>query len=236
LIALFIAGILVHVVIPEIIGVQIWDYHLLSLFHAQFLVGVVIFMLQDRIAAFNYRVLILAALLSFVGVCGIYQYFFGMKALGEPDAAGFAGIMRVLGFGLASAFLISGLIAAERQGSFSRGAVLWSACVSALVLIGNASYGLYLSHSITYGVIGKLYGMVGVPNLLLFPALAMAVLSAVLVAVLWHLLVEQPFLKWIHTPSNRLGPEYAVSILSSGRGADWARWKKGWHPLHRVRP
>jgi hypothetical protein len=61
LIALFVAGILVHAVIPDIFGIQIWDYHLLSLFHAQFLIGVAIFMLRERIAALNYGVLILAA-------------------------------------------------------------------------------------------------------------------------------------------------------------------------------
>lgn len=107
-----------------------------------------------------------------------------------------AGLMAVAGpvgealFSLASAGIVAGLATAERRGMLHVGRVG--------ALLGDASYSLYLIHSVVIGLAARSLAALGlvraIPPYGVFTLVAAA---AVLVGLGLHLLVERPLLRWL---------------------------------------
>jgi exopolysaccharide production protein ExoZ len=192
------AGVIVHVVIPGVTGIDPWDYHLFSLYHFEFAAGIAVFMMKDRLA--NVNVLMLAAFgaLTFLATGMATELVPGPAQNVEVARAGVSGLVSVLGYSVASAAILSGLVGAEAQGRFKRGSNIWSSFVTALVLIGNASYALYLVQPLAYGLIGKAYRATHVDAAFLVPALAAALGATLIIGTSWYLLAERPFLRAAH--------------------------------------
>lgn len=70
---------------------------------------------------------------------------------------------------------------------------------AALMLLGNASYAIYLWHEIPQRVLGRLIGSIGLagPDLR-WAAIGLIVGSGIVLGVLVHLFVEKPMLRWIN--------------------------------------
>ncbi|WP_082738013.1 MULTISPECIES: acyltransferase family protein [unclassified Sphingomonas] len=68
-----------------------------------------------------------------------------------------------------------------------------------LMLLGNASYAIYLWHEIPQRVLGRLIGSVGLAGPeLRWAAMALIIVSGVVLGVLVYLFVEKPLLRWIN--------------------------------------
>ena len=175
-----------------------FDAHLFSLYHAEFLAGVWVFGTRHAQARFGWRTSLAAGALLVLAVSALVARL-SLAADGslhvETQATGLIGVVRVLGYGAASALLLRGLLACERSGALSAQP---SALQRLLRRIGDASYVLYLSHFFVYSGLAKLYAALGVPDALAAPALALAAAAAVAFALCVHELVERPLLRAIH--------------------------------------
>ncbi len=102
-----------------------------------------------------------------------------------------------LAYGAASCTIILGLVAAERQGRLNVG--------RGMVLLGAASYSIYLVHTILLGLTTRALtaaGAVGrVPG---WTVMAAACLVAVVAGILFHLLVERPATRAAQRLTTRL--------------------------------
>jgi exopolysaccharide production protein ExoZ len=99
--------------------------------------------------------------------------------------------MLTLLYGLASAFVIVGVVKAEDRGTVWGGQTAWQ-------VLGGASYALYLLHYPFISLVIKLMirlGLHGAAGALL--AFSVAVSASVAVAVLFHLRVERPMLRML---------------------------------------
>ena len=90
-----------------------------------------------------------------------------------------------LAYGLASAVLIVGIAQAERAGHLHIG--------RALILLGAASYSIYLVHLPLLGYVARVLAMAGLMTRLPgWCIMAIAVALAVVAGIAFHLLVERP--------------------------------------------
>jgi exopolysaccharide production protein ExoZ len=189
------AGVIAHVVIPRMTGSDLWDFHLFSLYHFEFAVGIAVFLMKDRLASLN------PLLMTTLGVLGFVATGIGNELVAGPEDhielphTGLARLASTLGYAAASGFVLSGFLAAEARGYFKAGPRLWASFVAALILIGNASYALYLIQPLAYGLIGKAYRAASVDAVLLAPALAAAISATLIAGTLWFVLIERPFLR-----------------------------------------
>jgi peptidoglycan/LPS O-acetylase OafA/YrhL len=103
-----------------------------------------------------------------------------------------AGAMSQLLFALASVGLVVGLASAERQGRLHVGA--------AGAFLGNASYSIYLIHTIVIGLAARVLGSLGLvktlPSAVVFILVALAAVAG---GAALHVLVEQPLLRLLGT-------------------------------------
>lgn len=188
---LWLVGVVLHVIIPTQKGSPPpWDWHLFSLFHIEFLAGVMLYRLRHLIAQMNWRLLIPLGALAFpIGSVALYAIYNADHVPTQPE--GVAGLARVLIFGAASTVMISGLLALEAQ----RPAVTRTWLANLGDLIGNASYALYLSHSILLAILGVIIAHLKLDLIFLWPASVFSWTACIIAAIYWYYLVEKPTLK-----------------------------------------
>ena len=109
-------------------------------------------------------------------------------AAGLAEDAGFVpaqGLIGRLAYGLSSACLIAGIATAERRGRLRVG--------PALVLLGAASYSIYLVHDIVLGYAARLLAMAGVMGRVPgWFAMVLVTLAAVAAGLAFHWWIERP--------------------------------------------
>jgi len=148
----------------------------------EFAIGIGIFLLTERTGALR----------AVSGRAGLALAALGLALLpamplltsDDPDA--YQSIARVLCSGLPAGAIILGLVAAERRGLAIRS--------NAVLLLGAASYAIYLLHPITVGQLLQLPPAAPPRNWLYCLA---AVAVTVGLAVAFHLWVEAPLLRWM---------------------------------------
>jgi len=109
---------------------------------------------------------------------------------------------QIVGYGLGSSLLLMGLVELERRERFKAGRLV--------VLVGQASYAIYLTHMLTLTALTKVVAYMRVseyvPGSIAFIVLAT---TAVVVGVIMHLVIERPLTNWVRlkmTPSPALAP------------------------------
>jgi exopolysaccharide production protein ExoZ len=178
--ALFVVGVWLNS-LPN----QVWDWHLFSLFHVQFLLGVVLYEYRHLLARFNGFLLLTTGVLAFPATQYVLDSFLGGARYG-----GVSGLWRAMGFGLSSVFFLGGLLRLEER--------LRSRVFSPLIRLGDASFVLYLCHPVILSGLGRFYGRARVGEPLLFPAMLAALGVSVVFAILFHKWCERPMLDWLH--------------------------------------
>ena len=197
-------GIGIHVIIPSITGGKpAWDYDLFSLYHFQFAAGIAVFLLKDRLVKANPFLLFVGGVVGFCATHFITRLMPGPIENIETWRAGVSGLVSVLGYAASSAAIIAGLLGAEVRGLFRGGHRTWLFFVWGLVLVGNASYALYLMQPLAYGVIGKVFGALNVDVAMMIPALMATVAATLIAGGLWYTFIERPFL---HMAQRALTP------------------------------
>lgn len=114
--------------------------------------------------------------------------------LAEPyDGRETAGMLWRLGYGVSAAAMIVGAARLEAAGRI--------ATPAAMLLLGEASYSIYLTHYPVLIGLGKLAVHIPAPGWLLFPLIGAATLAC---GIAFHLIAEKPLLRW--AGSRRLKP------------------------------
>ena len=145
--ALSIASVTVHLVAPHYVE-NGRDLHLLSLYHLQFFVGVALYKHRATIARLRSKAALISGLLLFPVTGAVLQLLYQSIVPAQPD--GWMGIIRVSLWGLSSALVLTGLLAWEN----CRPTAYRTKLALAFAAIGDASYTLYLSHPITFALVG----------------------------------------------------------------------------------
>jgi len=97
---------------------------------------------------------------------------------------------QILAYGTAASFILVGLVQLERSGRLRVPAFL--------VLVGNASYSIYLTHLMSLSVASKLFGGLHAKSLLAAQSEYIGLVAfAIIVGLIAYWLVERPVLKWL---------------------------------------
>jgi len=162
--------------------VDFWDFHILSLYMAQFTIGACIYRYWSQAESDGWIVpAVIGAL--FLGV-GILFAESGEINREQP--------LRVLAFGGAyGLFLLALLNREKRLRAVGRMPLTRDWCVQ----IGDASYSIYLSHPFVLATIGKLFFHLELSPALGWVMVLMAGGVTVLVGMAIHLLLEKPIIE-----------------------------------------
>lgn len=163
-------------------GVQFWDYHILSLYMIQFTIGAFIYRFWKQAEVLGWKVpLLLSAL--FLGL-GMRYAESGLINEELPE--------RVLTFGFAYGMLLLAVLNLEKS---QRDAGRQWTKRDWMVLCGDASYSIYLSHPFVLAMFGKLYPYLHLPSGLAFVLVILSGLATVAVGMLIHIFLEKPVIE-----------------------------------------
>lgn len=193
LLTLTLGGLALYLVPPSD---RIWDWKLLSLFNFQFALGVLLYRIHGRGANTLAGPLLIAGALIFIVTSAICASYLPTDREVPVVTRGIFGVVRAFGFGSGAFLIIWGALKLELGGLPARMHVgLMGQTGKALLLIGDASFVLYLIHNIAYEVVAIATG--GVPVTIAFVPIAIATIVVVLlVGVAVHLIAEKPFVRW----------------------------------------
>ncbi|MBI1906981.1 MAG: acyltransferase [Rhodocyclales bacterium] len=163
-------------------GVDFWDYHFLSLYMAQFAMGALVYRYWEQTARLGWRLPLAAAAVLFA--LGVAYCESGAINMEQP--------LRVLTFGGAYSALLLGLLNREKQ---QRAIGCEPDKRDALVLIGDASYSLYLSHPFVLAAFGKAFVYFDPPAWSALPWLMVAAVTTLVVGYLVHVFLERPLIE-----------------------------------------
>lgn len=163
---------------------NVWDWHFLSLYMVQFLIGALIFQYRGALRCLKTAAPIAAGLVLFLSGAALVT----TSPLNEET------LPRVVLFGLAYGLMLIGAVNKEYTLREAVGDAYLPARRPFIVLIGDASYSVYLAHPFLLSICGKILGALdfGAPMALV----GIAVMSVVTVGggILIHILVERPML------------------------------------------
>lgn len=162
-------------------GVDVWDWHLGSLFMLQFAMGAFVFKWRDHVARLGWKWPLVACALLLAGG-GIW---------GHPGSINQETLGRVLFFGGSYTAL---LVAALNHEASLRARQAMPTHRDFLVRVGDASYSIYLSHPFTLATCGKV--LVWLDPQGLSQWLVVGLLGVVVLAVghAVHAVLEQPII------------------------------------------
>ncbi|SEM87031.1 Peptidoglycan/LPS O-acetylase OafA/YrhL, contains acyltransferase and SGNH-hydrolase domains [Pseudomonas sp. ok272] len=163
-------------------GFDFWDYHLFSLFIIQFTIGVGVFKIYERARAWG----VWPPFLAGCGFLLLASIFADSGLLNREQP------IRVLSFGLAyGAFMLAGLTLEwqRRSNGYAPKHRDW------MVLIGDASYAIYLTHPFVLASFGKLFRVVSVTPLGAAGVVILAGLTTIGVGYAVHVLLEKPVIE-----------------------------------------
>lgn len=180
-------SIAVHLVMPSLVDGGITG-HLLSLYHLQFFAGVALFKWQDKVTQRPWAPMLVCGLLLLPVAAAMLHLLYASAVPQQP--LGWIGLLRVALWGSGGVLIIGGLLALESQ----RSDVMQSAVAKAMILIGGASYALYLSHPVVIDLLGLVlwdYWPSGQA-----PALAsvVAIAAALGLSLVFYRWVEEPLI------------------------------------------
>lgn len=111
--------------------------------------------------------------------------------------------MRVLLFGIPAALLFVSVLAIEQRKRIGK--------VALPLLLGNASYSIYLWHTLAISVVARVAGAIGLPRLAILP---LGVVAGLVAGVASYLLIEKPLLK---RPGRARGTAMPRAALAAAR-------------------
>lgn len=187
---LFGFGVVFHVILPELGYDDIWDYHLFSLYQINFFSGVMLYRYRDNVSRFNPVMLLIASALVFCAAAVITSQLYGGHVDTQP--AGFKGLFRVAIYVIAGLLLLSGLLSLEARSP----RFLENAVARTLEKIGEASYGLYLTHLLVFAVISFVLSKIHLPAAYAWGVVIFSLVSAVVVSLLWYSTCEVRLTRW----------------------------------------
>jgi exopolysaccharide production protein ExoZ len=165
-----------------------WDYHVFSVVQFEFAIGVVVFLFRGELARLGVACPLTAGFIA-LGFTAAAMHWPGHTVGGFEDP------LRIFGFGLAGgAFLICALN--SRLAPYLDSGRLGARVVASLVLLGDASYVLYLTHPFVISAFGKIAIAFGIARPAAVAAwLILALVISCLAAAVFHVVIERPLLR-----------------------------------------
>ncbi|NII27762.1 acyltransferase [Pseudoflavitalea sp. X16] len=113
-------------------------------------------------------------------------------------------LQRFLLWGLPSSFLLAGCVLLEKNKQLQR---IWN--YKPARLIGNASYSIYLAHSIIFTLLATLYktNTILLPDVSIFVHLVVVVITGLVV----YRYLEKPFIRWLQKVSQHPSIEHSTT-------------------------
>ena len=177
------------------------DFHLLSLYHVEFLAGLVLFRAKGRLTIISWQITFLIGIVGFVSASLLVQYFYGGHIPTQPFGA--LGIFRVFILAVTSSILLTSFLAMEENyPEMPRIGKLPHA-------IGNASYGLYLSHPIVFAATGPILAIVWPATISAWFTVPLAFAMSILFALIWYRWAEAPILAYLQGIKPRIKTQSA---------------------------
>jgi len=158
----------------------------------EFLFGVIIYWLYRHVNVATS----VAVVLLVLGIGGyVYNVIYGFGNISELGSVtgGTGSLKRVLLWGLPSAGILAGCIFLEKKGIFAK---LWNNRFG--LLVGDASYSIYLTHYTFFYILSQVYLYTGYflnADLSIFVHMALAVGAG----IWFYLKVERPLIKLLHS-------------------------------------
>lgn len=180
-----------------------WDWHLLSPFHLEFAIGVLLYQYRTRLVAVEpCWAMVLGA-----GCYCLTAWIFkgdGLPAAWPERADVTVLLVRVVGFGIGAGFLL--LAAVNFHMPRSRNGRIFGPILALLMLLGDASYTLYLSHPFVLSLMGKAGLALHLQRLSALILLGCSIIAAMAVAAIFYRIVEKPYLDFVHARVERRAP------------------------------
>lgn len=164
--------------VQQSLGIEIWDWHLTSMYMIEFTIGVFIHRHWGVMCRWGWRgPLAFCALFLVLGM----TFSHSGRINEEP-------LSRVLLFGPAYGGLLLTMLNIERA-RHARGE--HEQHRDALVWVGDASYSVYLTHPFVLGSFGKLFPLVGSSPLMQWSIVLLAAVTTMAVGLVTHVLLER---------------------------------------------
>jgi len=211
LLILFAIGIALHVVIdPD--SAQFWDWKLFSLYSFQFALGIIAYRINQRWRLRHAWVGIAAGVILFIATAWIATPLMNQEREVTVVAAGAFGLVRTIGYGVASFVLTLGVLALPAAQDMERTAVGRS-----VMLIGDASFSIYLFHNLVLQTIALVTRRMSVDAA--FAAAIAAMIIVILSGIALHRLLERPLLKYLEARimPTLLGHRPSTSTMAARR-------------------
>jgi exopolysaccharide production protein ExoZ len=194
---LFVFGILFREAFPNR-----WDFHLLSVYHFEFLVGTAIYFRQNALT----RLGVIGPLSA-----GVALLLLTAHVTTETQLM----LLRVLGYGVAGGLLLIGSLNAEHLGSLLRRQTALNYASRGLVRLGDASYTLYLAHPFVLSGMSKIALALPLHGTALISWLCLAALTTIAFALLFYRWVEAPFLALAHRAQKRMATRRETDTIGT---------------------
>lgn len=194
---LFAIGCILHGLLPFLGFPDPWDFHVFSLFHFEFLLGVAAFEWRNRITEISPKIwLVLTIIFFFFTSLAVgYNQFYVVGSLHDNVyPMGLIGMLRVIGYGLSGFCLIATALCIDNTPRISAKVPL----MGLAVLAGDASYTIYLSHPIILQAIDTVISVFPVQDSLVLFVRLFAAFTAIAVGMLLFKFFESPFLIWLN--------------------------------------
>lgn len=173
-----------------------WDWHFLSLFMVQFLIGALIF---------QYREILRKTGVAAPAIAGLVLFFSGAW-FAKPMPLNHEDIGRILVFGFAYGLVMLAAINRETALREEKGDAYLPKKRPLLVKLGDASYSVYLAHPFVMAVANRGMSMMGLEGAPVLIGVAIAGIIMIWGGILFYELVEKPllhFMKILFTNKKR---------------------------------
>lgn len=148
-------------------------------YNFEFLLGCISAYLVTNIKIKQPKILLSFGILLFILMIGLEKY--SSQALYS---------LRLFGYGFPSFLIITSLSSSEINGQFK---ITKNLVSQFLLLLGNASFSIYLTHQILISAIGRGFILAGLPNII-SPYILIFIIIAIAVTLgcIFHLIIEKP--------------------------------------------
>ncbi len=162
-----------------------WDYHLISLYMIEFMIGALIFQFQKNLQFLGIRLPVIAG----IGLVMLGGIVVETTTIDEET------LPRILMFGAAYGLFLLGLVNWEMERRRQVGDAYLPKKRPFMVKAGDASYSLYLSHPFFLSTGGKILTSFGVSGALAAMLVVALGFGAVIFGIGFYELVEKPLLQ-----------------------------------------
>ena len=181
-------GVMIHGILPLLGYPDMWDWQLFSPFQFGFAVGASIYAHREKLVGAGTLIPLMAGAVMTCATAAIVEPF---RSAGVWSAQGAHLLIEVFGFTSGFALIFVAMLNMGRWPSLAR----LSRPVAGLILVGDASYVLYLCNYLLLAFAMKALPHFKLPSELLWVYMALAFVVCVAVAIAIHLWIERPYLR-----------------------------------------